>query len=263
MEINNYVNLFNEDCLIHMKNIKNDSIDMVCVDPPYGTTQCKWDSVINLGEMWTELKRIVKKNGAIIFFSSQPFTTQLISSNYKMFNQELIWKKNIASNFLHANKRHLNIHENILLFCRKQPTYNKQFRKGEAYVRKRKAKDDLGLVYGEGNMKKRSTGEGKKDERNPITILEYDRPSNKTRCHPSEKPLDLLKYLILTYSNEGDTVLDFAMGSGSTGVIAKELKRSFIGIEKDKETFQLAEKRISMSIDDWVNYIKIENNKKK
>jgi site-specific DNA-methyltransferase (adenine-specific) len=263
MNNNGNITIINDDCLNYMKSLDDSSIDMVCADPPYGTTQCQWDSIIDLDVMWTQLKRIVKPNGAIVIFSSQPYTSKLISSNYSMFSQELIWKKNIASNFLHVNKRHLSVHENIILFCKKQPTYNKQYRKGEAYTRKRKAKDDLGSIYGVGNMKQRTLGKGEKDKRNPITLLEFDRPSNTTRCHPSEKPVDLLKYLIATYTNENETVLDFTMGSGSTGVAAKELKRKFIGIEKDKSVFELAQKRISMSIDEWINYIEAKNKKER
>ena len=256
------MNLYKGDCISCMKKIPDKSIDMVCVDPPYGTTQCKWDSIVDLDDMWKELKRIVKANGAIVIFSAQPFTSKLISSNYKMFKQELIWKKNIAGNFMHANKRHLSVHENICVFYQKQPTYNKQFRKGESYVRKRKANDDLGSVYGNPNME-RTEGQGEKDKRNPITVLEFDRPSNTTRCHPSEKPLDLLCYLINTFSNEGETVLDFTMGSGSTGVACKIINRKFIGIEKDDTYFALAQKRISTEINEWNKHMKDENKKKR
>ena len=226
------------DCLEEMKKIPDGSVDMVLTDPPYGTTACKWDSVIDLDLMWLQLKRIIKPNGAIVMTASQPFTSALIMSNIKMFKQSLVWKKNIASNFLNANRMHLMRHEDVCLFWYKLPTYNKQFGCGAAYTNKRSGKDDSGDCYGRVNKRTDTKNEG---ARNPISVIEFDR---ETGLHPTQKPVALMEYLIKTYTNENETVLDFTMGSGTTGVACKNLNRCFIGIEKDINYFGIACDRI-------------------
>ena len=235
------INLMQGDCLERMKEIPSGSVDMVLTDPPYGTTACKWDSIIPLEPMWEQLKRIIKPNGAIVLTASQPFTSVLVGSNLKIFKDCLVWKKNVASNFLNANRAHLKRHEDICIFYNKQPSYNKQYGKGESYTNKRNGKDDSGECYGKINKRIDTKNEGK---RNPISVLEFNREVGK---HPTQKPVTLMEYLIKTYTNEGETVLDFTMGSGTTGVAAKNLNRNFIGIELDETYFNIAESRINAS----------------
>ena len=236
------IRLMRGDCLEEMKKLKDGSVDMVCADPPYGTTCCKWDTVIDLEQMWNELTRVVKPNGSIVMTACQPFTSALISSNYKMFKQTLVWKKNIASNFLNANRMHLSKHEDICIFYKKQPVFNKQYGKGKPYTTTRKGRDDTEMCYG--TTKRRTTTRSPDGRRNPISVLEFDRATNKERVHPTQKPVSLMSYLIATFTNPKDVVLDFAMGSGTTGVAAKRLQRAFIGIELDEEYYKIARERI-------------------
>jgi site-specific DNA-methyltransferase (adenine-specific) len=233
------IKLMQGDCLEKMKEIPDGSVDMVLADPPYGTTACKWDSVIPLEPMWEQLKRVIKPNGAIVMTASQPFTSVLVSSNLKMFKDCLVWKKNVASNFLNANRTHLKRHEDVCIFYSKQPVYNKQHGEGDAYINKRSGKDDSGDCYGNVSKRTDTKNEGK---RNPISVLEFNRETGK---HPTQKPVALMEYLIKTYTNEGETVLDFTMGSGTTGVAAKNLNRDFIGIELDETYFNIAKDRIN------------------
>jgi len=230
------------DCLEIMKDIESGSVDAIITDPPFGITACKWDSVIPLEPMWDQLKRIIKPNGAIVMTAANPFTSVLICSNLKMFKDCLVWKKNVASNFLNANRTHLKRHEDICVFYSKQPTYNKQYGKGEAYTYKRSGKDNSGDCYGKVNKRTDTKNEGK---RNPISVLEFNRETGK---HPTQKPVALMEYLIKTYTNENETVLDFTMGSGSTGVACVNTNRSFIGIELDHGYFKIAEKRINENL---------------
>ena len=232
------INLMQGDCLEAMQAIPDGSVDMVLTDPPYGTTQCKWDSVIPFEPMWEQLKRVTKKNGAIVMTASQPFTSALVMSNVEMFKDCLVWKKNVASNFLNANKMHLKRHEDVCVFYRSPPHYNKQLGLGIPYTNKRSGADDSGSCYG--SVGKRTPTENK-GGRNPISVLEFDR---EVGLHPTQKPVALMEYLINTYTNEGETVLDFTMGSGTTGVAAKNLNRKFIGIELDETYFSIAQERI-------------------
>jgi len=233
--------LMQGDCLEKMRCITDGSIDMVLADPPYGTTACKWDSIIPLEPMWEQLKRIVKKKGAIVMTASQPFTTTLIASNMKMFKYCWVWDKDRSCGSLLAKKRPLKYHEDVVVFYDKLPTYNPQMTKGK--------------------MQKKASG-GKSDNYGEIPIVRYDSDMyyprsiqtfkachNMTgKVHPTEKPVELMEYLIKTYTNEGETVLDFAMGSGTTGVACKNLNREFIGIELDEAYFNIAEKRIKETI---------------
>lgn len=222
------------DCLELMKRIPNGSIDMVLSDLPYGTTRCRWDTPINLQELWKQYRRVVKKNGAIVLFSAQPFTTELISSNKAMYRYEWIWRKTQPSGFMNAKKMPLRTHENIEIFYRKPPTYNPQMTHGHqrktatAYGTR---ESDGSSCYGreERNYTYDST------DRYPVDVLQYSTGDKSKRLHPTQKPVDLLEYLVKTYTNPGETVLDNCMGAGSTGVACLNTGREFVGIELDPE----------------------------
>lgn len=226
-----------------MNDTADGSVDMVLADPPYGITVCRWDSVINLELMWNQLKRIVKINGAIIMTANQPFTTTLISSNMKLFRYCWIWDKvNKYTGALNANKRPLKRHEEIIVFYRKLPVYNKQLRKGTPYITTHTKGHGVHTQYGNPGEHRLVINKG---GRNPCSILKIAADNKKELgLHPTQKPVALMEYLIKTYTNEGELVLDFCMGSGTTGVACKNLNRNFIGIEKDKEYFKIAKKRI-------------------
>ena len=222
------------DCLEVMKDIESGSIDMVLTDPPYGTTACKWYSVINLELMWEQLKRIIKPNGAIVLTSSQPFTSALIMSNVKMFKYCWVWEKTAATGHLNAKRMPMKNHEDILVFYKKQSTYNPQ---GIKPFNKIVKKGGNGSCYG------KSENEFFQENTNyPRTIQLFKKDSAK--LHPTQKPVALMEYLIKTYTNKGETVLDFTMGSGTTGVACKNLNRKFIGIENDINYFGIACDRI-------------------
>jgi site-specific DNA-methyltransferase (adenine-specific) len=236
------IELIHGDCLEEMKKIPDGSIDLVLTDPPYGTTACKWDTCIPFEPMWEQLKRITKKNGAIVLFGSQPFTSSLVMSNVKMFKYEWVWEKTMAGNFLHAQRQPLKKHENISVFYQLQPTYNPQKVDGKEYTRKG-AVSTGNLVPVAGKLTDPNfsiTNSG----RFPHTVQKFSN-GNNGNVHPTQKPVALMEYLIKTYTNEGETVLDFTMGSGTTGVACKNLNRNFIGIELDKEYFEIAKKRIN------------------
>ncbi len=244
--------LINNDCLIAMKELPDNSIDMVLTDAPYGTTACKWDNVIPFEPMWKELKRITKNNGAICLFGSEPFSSHLRLSNIKMFKYDWIWEKSKASNFLHAPNMPLKVVENIIIFSMgsighvnllgsKRLLYNPQGTIEGKKVIKRK-KNTSELKYHRDSQTQHTTGYKCKKENYPTTILDF---KSENGLHPTQKPVALLEYLIKTYTLENETVLDFTMGSGSTGVACKNLNRNFIGIEKDKTYFEIAKKRIN------------------
>ena len=237
-------NLMQGDCLVRMAEIPDGSVDMVLTDPPYGTTACKWDSVIPLETMWDQLKRVTKKNGAIVMTASQPFTSALIMSNVKDYHQILMWRKNKPTGFLNAKSRHLTSHEDIVIFCSGKPAYTPQMWHSKPANRARKTKTTP--VYG---AQVPSEYQGGQTERYPTTVLEFSVINNdgsgECRYHPTQKPVALMEYLMKTYTNEGETVLDFTMGSGTTGVAAKNLNRRFIGIEMDETYFQIAKDRIN------------------
>ncbi len=227
------------DCLERMKEIEDGSIDLCLTDPPYGTTACKWDSVIPFEPMWDQLKRIVKPNGAICLFGSEPFSSALRMSNIKMFKHDIVWEKDKPTGFLNAKKYMMKYHELIHLFCNKTPCYYPQFWESKP----------MNTVYHGGNTQKHHTIENKRKkttQRYPKDVVKFNTVNgqSKDKFHPTQKPVALLEYLIKTYTLEGETVLDFTMGSGSTGVACKNLKRNFIGIEKDEEYFRIAKQRI-------------------
>ena len=229
------------DCLEGMKEIDDGSVDMILCDLPYGTTQNKWDSVIDLDKLWKQYKRVIKQNGAIILTAQSPFDKILGSSNLVMLKYEWIWEKEAGTGFLNAKKSPLKSHENILVFYNKQPVYNPQMEKGIAYVCKKGG--------GTTNYNKDSKDNivtTNKGERYPKTVLRFNRDKNKV--HPTQKPVALFEYLIKTYTNEGDLVLDNCIGSGTTAVAALNTKRNFIGFELDKGYYDIANKRIASSL---------------
>lgn len=233
------INLLQGDCLELMKNVSDKSIDMVLCDLPYGTTRCKWDSIIPFEPLWEQYNRIIKDNGAIVLFSQMPFTAVLVMSNFKMFRYEWIVEKSIATGFLNAKRMPLKCHENICVFYKKLPTYNPQMTKGKPYNIKRRG---CGAHYG--NIENTTTeNDGTRYPRDVLKDLWKPYCGGKMH-HPTQKPVPLLEYLIKTYTNEGETVLDNCMGSGSIGVACVNMNRNFIGIELDENYFKVADKRI-------------------
>ena len=232
------INLIQGDCLEVMKDIPDGSIDMVLTDPPYGTTACKWDSVIPFEPMWEQLKRITKKNGAIVLTASQPFTSALVMSNVKMFKYCWVWEKNKATGHLNAKKQPMNSYEDVVVFYKKQCEYNPQFGTGKAYSNNNKEGGE-GECYG----KTKGSSVSNITTRYPRRNIRFN-VDIKASFHPTQKPVALMEYLIKTYTNESETVLDFTMGSGTTGVAAKNLNRDFIGIEIDETYFNIAKERI-------------------
>lgn len=257
------INLIQGDCLEKMKDIESGSIDMILTDPPYGTTACKWDSIIPLEPMWEQLRRVIKPNGAIVMTASQPFTTTLIASNMKMFKYCWVWKKSKASNFPHAPNMPLKICEDVVVFSagivghksqagdKRVPCNPQGIREGRTVVKQNPNTSEL--KFHRESQTNHKGGYKCKHEGYPTTILEFG--SKGKALHPTQKPVSLMGYLIKTYTNEGETVLDFACGSGTTGVAAKKLNRSFIGIELDEGYFQIAKDRIEavQVVDDMVD----------
>jgi len=235
--------LINGDCIEEMRKLRDNSIDLCLTDPPYGTTACKWDSVIPFHPMWAELKRIVKPNGAICLFGSEPFSSALRMSNIKMFKYDWIWLKNKHDGFLNAKKQPLRENEIVSIFNAKN--YFPQFIKVAPFKHKKTATGVKSNTHGK--IKKDKPEYEMRDYKYPTNVLTFDKPSNKDRLHPTQKPVPLLEYLIKTYTLEGETVLDFTMGSGSTGVAAKNLNRKFIGIELDEKYYITACERINDS----------------
>lgn len=247
------IKLIHGDCLEKMKDIPDGSIDLVLTDPPYGTTACKWDSVIPFAPMWEQLKRVTKKNGAVVFTTSNPFTSALLMSNPKMFRHEWIYKKRCASNFAQAKYGPMKEHENVLVFGKNKVNYYpiKEERQGSGKKRVQHLFSEATRhKSGEFVSNMKGKFEEKADElRYPSSVQEFNnRASGDRGMHPTQKPVALMEYLIKTYTNEGEIVLDFTMGSGTTGVACKNLNRNFIGIELDPEYFKIAEKRINENL---------------
>ena len=242
------VSLYHNDCLEQMQLLPNGSIDCIITDPPYGTTACKWDSVIPFEPMWEQLKRVIKPNGAIVLFGSQPFTSALIMSNPKLFKYELIWDKKTGLGFLDSKFRPLKSHENIIIFglggCSngsKIPMkYNPQ---GLIETTKQNKNTKSNILNSE---PKKRENLGTTHANYPKSIHTFSRVSGN---HPTEKPIELMEYLIKTYTNESETVLDFTMGSGSTGVACVNTNRNFIGIEKELKYYEIAKTRIEKALE--------------
>ena len=233
------IDLMCGDCLELMKKIPDKSIDAIICDLPYGTTKNQWDVVIPFDKLWEQYNRIIKDNGCIALFGNQPFTSHLIISNEKYFRYSLVWVKNKFSDFLNAKRKPMKVNEDICIFYKKQPTYNPQYTYGEPYKRwNYQEAVDKQTNYGT-HKSNISKSDGK---RLPLTVLNFNRVGRP--LHPTQKPVELLEWLIKTYTNEGDLVLDNTMGVGSTGVACVKTGRNFIGIELDKGYFQIAKQRI-------------------
>ena len=227
------MNLMLGDCLERMKEIPGSSVDMILCDLPYGTTRNKWDSVIPFDCLWREYERIC--SGAIVLTASQPFTSSLVMSNPRLFRYAWVWEKSLKTNFLNAKKQPLRSHEDVLVFYAKQPTYNPQgLRPGKITGGNR-----LTGSYGAWTP----NGTEQENTGYPASVLKIANP-NQGNVHPTQKPVALMEYFIRTYTNEGETVLDNCMGSGTTGLAAKNLNRNFIGIEKDAGYFEIAKQRL-------------------
>ena len=229
--------IYNEDCLEGMKRIPDKSVDMILCDLPYGTTACKWDTIIPLEPLWEQYERVIKDNGAIVLTAQTPFDKVLGVSNLKNLKYEWIWQKDAGTGFLNAKKMPLKDHENILVFYKKPPTYNPQMRTGfKPYAT---TKGHHGSNYGS-DKGATTVSDG---ERYPLTTMKFSRDSNK--LHSTQKPVALFEYLIRTYTNENETVLDNCMGSGTTAIACINTNRNFIGFELDETYFDLANERIS------------------
>lgn len=235
-------NLMLGDCLELMKEIGSGTVDMILCDLPYGTTCCSWDVVIPFEQLWEQYERVIKENGAIVLFAAQPFAAVLATSNLKLFRYEIIWEKPSATGFLNAKKQPLRAHENILVFYKSQPTYNPQ--KTFGHERKTAKRKDIGSEhYGKQvNIKSYDS-----TERYPRSVQVFSSDKQKQALHPTQKPVALCEYLIRTYTNEGETVLDNTMGSGTTGVACVNTGRAFIGIEQEQKYFEIAQERIAQA----------------
>ena len=229
------MNLLRGDCSELMKDIPDRSIDMILADLPYGTTACKWDAIIPFELLWEQYMRIIKDDGAIVLTASQPFTTALINSNIKHFRYSWVWEKEVGANFLLAEKQPLKVHEDICVFSKRQPVYNPQMTRGKPYISS--GTGDSGEITGK--VKKIPTIN--RGTRYPRSVIKFKRERG---LHPTQKPVALFQYLIKTYTNEGETVLDNCMGSGTTGVACLFTGRNFIGMELDENYFNIAKERI-------------------
>ena len=234
--------LLQGDCLELLPTIPDQSVDMILTDPPYGTTACKWDSIIPLEPMWKELKRVIKKNGAIVMTASQPFTTTLISSNIKDYKYNWVWDKKKHVNAMLAKYQPLKVHEDIAIFSVSPHQYFPIKEQRKPRVDKERFIKNGDNFGGKTVKRKYSNPDGLY---NPKSILEVSNANQKGKVHPTQKPVALMEYLIKTYTNEGETVLDFTMGSGTTGVACKNLNRDFIGMELDPDYFEIAKNRIA------------------
>ncbi|MBR0288021.1 MAG: site-specific DNA-methyltransferase [Selenomonadaceae bacterium] len=233
--------LYNGDCLELMKEIPDGSVDMILDDLPYGTTDCAFDKRLPFEPMWAEFKRVTKHNAAIVLFSQMPFGAELIMSNRKMFRYEWCWEKSLGVGFLNAKKMPLRCHENILVFYQALPTYNPQFAQGKPYVNEVKKST---LNYGKCNRQV-TISDGRRYPRDIVKFYQVGNFNHTDNYHPQQKPVGLLEYLIKTYTNAGETVLDATMGSGSTGVACVDTGRKFVGIELDETFYKIAQERIA------------------
>ena len=241
------IKLLQGDCLELMKDIPDGSIDMILADLPYGTTACKWDTIIPFDLLWEQYERVIKDNGAIVLTAAQPFTSALVMSNPKLFKYDWTWRKPRGTGHLNAKKQPMRDKEDILVFYKKQSTYNPQFSEGEPYTAMKGGKNTRVSDKGDTTYGKFMNGaEFRNDNsgfRYPKQVIEFGVVERGT-LHPTQKPVALMEYLIKTYTNEGDTVLDNVMGSGTTGVACKNLNRKFIVMELDEDYFNIAKERI-------------------
>lgn len=247
------INLYKGDCLEVMQQIPDGSVDAIITDPPYGTTACKWDSVIDFDLMWEQLNRIIKHNGAIVLFGSEPFSSALRMSNIKNYKYDWIWNKSKSSNFMQIKRQPARVVENIIIFNTLQYIPQMELAEEKNKRPRHNKKENKVLLKTSANTygtKKRYISDNHNENlrypKNIINIKSSEKECNNTkRLHPTQKPLALMEYLIKTYTNKKETVLDFTMGSGTTGVAAKNLNRKFIGIEQDDNYFNIATDRIN------------------
>jgi site-specific DNA-methyltransferase (adenine-specific) len=240
------IDLYNGDCLEVMKQIPNESIDLILCDLPYGTTNCKWDSIIPFDKLWEQYNRISKIKTPIILFGTEPFSSHLRMSNIKNFKYDWVWNKKSAANILVAKYQPLKVCEYISVFCKSTPNYYPIMTTSNRDLVKEKPcekKTDMFSGIKSGKFVKTETNK-KGTERYPKNLIEFSNANRKNHFHPTQKPVALMEYLIKTYTNEGDTVLDNCMGSGTTGVACKNTNRNFIGIELDEKYFNIAKERI-------------------
>jgi site-specific DNA-methyltransferase (adenine-specific) len=243
------INLMQGDCLERMKEIPDGSVDMILTDPPYGTTACKWDSIIDLDLMWVQLKRIIKTNGAIVMFGAEPFSSALRLSNVEMWKYDWKWKKNRPVGFVNAKLKPLKAYEDVIVFSTGKTSNgnkNNMPYKPQGLVACDREGTSSGNSHGQNDYHRPSHDKGYKQvwTNYPTDIVEVNEKGLGKKIHPTQKPITLMEYMIETYTELGDTVLDFTMGSGSTGVAAKNLNRDFIGIELSQEYFNIAKERI-------------------
>ena len=249
------VHLIKGDCLEKMKNISDKSIDMILCDLPYGTIACKWDTIIPFEPLWEQYNRIIKDNGAIALFAQQPFTSLMVNNNIKNFRHNIVWHKDKCANFLHAKNQPRKTTEDILIFSKQgsgfvhnsknKCTYNPQMINRKQRTPTPKTTRSKNLLEIGGKACSLQTGENFIPDKSYPENIVYFKTEHKDRFHPTQKPVALLEYLIKTYTNEGETVLDNTMGSGSTGVACLKTNRNFIGIEKDEKYFDIAYNRIN------------------
>jgi len=247
------INLIHGDCLEKMCDIPDHSVDLVLTDPPYGTTQCQWDSIIPFEPMWEQYKRIIKPNRAIVLTALQPFTTSLIASNMEMFKYTWVWRKNRPVGFMNAKLKPLKAYEDIVVFSEGKTSNcdpNNMIYNPQGLIPCEVKGTKSGNTHKQNDYYRPSHDKGytQKWTNYPTDVLEVDEKGEGKKVHPTQKPVSLMEYLIRTYTNEGETVLDSCMGSGSTGVACVQTERDFIGIERDVECFKIAEKRIADAI---------------
>jgi site-specific DNA-methyltransferase (adenine-specific) len=237
------IDLKQGDCLLLMDGIPDHTVDMILCDLPYGRTQNAWDAVIPFDKMWKQYERVIKPNGCIALFCDGMFMAELMMSNKKLWKYNLVWDKVLSSGFLNANKQPLRSHEEIAIFYKTQPTYNPQKVKGQPNHSKGAPKECYNNNYGDFGFVDNSKELG--DMKHPKSIITVQKPHPSTMIHPTQKPVEILEWLINTYTNAGETVLDTCMGSGSTGVACVNTKRNFIGMEMNEEYFNKAKVRIA------------------
>lgn len=250
---NTMIDLRLGDCLEVMKTIEDNSIDAIITDPPYGTTACKWDSVIDFDLMWEQLNRIIKPNGAIVLFGSEPFSSALRISNIKNYKYDWVWEKSMPTGMATSSFMPMKYHETISIFVNKgKPTYNKiMMERSESGKVRAKSPIQSKSKSNHINLGNQEAKQYNPNKVNPKTILKFNSVSNApkgNKLHPTQKPIKLMEYLIKTYTNENEVVLDFTMGSGSTMVACKNLNRNGIGIEKEEKYFKIAQERINSTL---------------